>query len=85
MAKKVENIEKKAKTEVKTEKTAKKTAKTFGIVINGALNVRKEAKKGAEIVKIEPNGAKVEILGEENEFYKTPAGFVMKEFIQLEK
>lgn len=85
MARKAENIEKKAKTEVKTEKKAKETAKTFGFVINGALNVRKEAKKGSEIVKIAENGAKIEILGEENDFYKTPAGYVMKEFVQLEK
>lgn len=85
MAKKVENNEKTVQNVSKTEKKAKETAKTFGFVVNGALNVRKEAKKGAEIVKIEPDGAKVEILGEKNEFYKTPAGFVMKQFIQLEK
>ncbi len=83
MAKKAENTEKNVKVAEKTEKTAKKTAKKYGFVVGGALNVRKEPVKGAEIVKVVENGAKLEILGKENGFFKVPEGYVMNEYVEI--
>lgn len=69
----------------KTTKTVKEEKRTFGVVFGGNLNVRKEAKKDAEIVKLLKNGEKIEILGEKGSFYKIDGGYCMKSFVEVEE
>ena len=71
---------KKAETAKETTKKTEKKAKVYRIVAGGDLNVRKEPKSDAEIVKIAKNGEKIEVLAEKGEFLKVPEGYVMKKY-----
>lgn len=70
--------------EEKPVKSSKKTTPKKGVVINcGLLNVRTTASLGSKVVRCIPVGSEINILGEENDFYKILDGYVMKSFIQV--
>ena len=67
----------------KTTKTTEKKETKHGVVFGGALNVRKDAKMTADIVKVLENGAEIEILDELDGFYKIKGGFVKADFVKI--
>lgn len=68
--------------EKKPAKSPKKTTKKGTVANCGLLNVRETPSTSARILKCIPAGTEITILGEEDKFYKTSEGFVMKEFIE---
>lgn len=62
------------------EKPAVKTGIVKGC---GLLNVRDRASLEGQAVKQLSANARINILGEENNFYKIDGGFVMKDFVEI--
>lgn len=70
--------------DVKTTTKKKPVRTRKGAVVKcQLLNVREAASKDSKILRTIPEGFEVNILGEENDFYKINNGFVMKEFIKI--
>lgn len=75
----VENTE-----EIKTTQKKKPARTKKGVVTNcKLLNVREASNKEGKILRTIPEGFEVNILGEENGFYKINNGFVMRDFIKI--
>lgn len=72
----------KKKTELTEAKEAKEE-KVFATVINGNLNIRKDASTKNAPVGVLENGTKVEILDIKGEWCKVKGGYVMRQFLEF--
>lgn len=76
-----EKVEKTAEEPVKEVPKPKKPKKKFGVVVGGNLNVR-EIPNGKIIGNL-PSGETIEILEEEDGWYKIDNGYVMAKFVEV--
>lgn len=66
---------------VEEKKPVKKAKKKEGVVVGGTLNIRNTP--GGSIIGSLQNGDVIEILEEQNEWYKIDKGFVMAKFVEV--
>lgn len=67
---------------VKAPKPRKKT-KTGKVFNCELLNVREKASIESNIIRTIPSGTTVELLDEENGFYKIEDGYIMKSYVEI--
>ena len=63
-------------------KAAEKKKKRTGTVFGGALNIREGASVETGIAGVLEDGAEVEILGEQDGWYKIEGGYVMAKWVK---
>lgn len=76
-----DKVEKTEEEPIKETPKPKKVKRKFGVVIGGNLNVR-EAPNGKILTSL-PNGETIEIISEEDGWYKIDKGYVMAKFVEV--